>query len=273
MSEPKKYYWIKLKTNFFNKDEIDFLLSQKNGCEYIVLYQMLCLLTANNDGEMATKVGEMIVPYNIEKIVRDTKYFDTDTVVVAIELFKKLGLIYQEENKSLKISGFNELVGSESANKEAVKKREYRLRLKQKTSEGDNKVDKKGTKCPTEYRDKRLEYRYKSIDIDNNNNICSILNDFEDEFEDIWKQYPKKQGKSNALKSYTKARKKGITRETIENGLNNYLTYIKIERIKPQYIKNGSTWFNQECWNDDYSINREMTTKDIADYMDFKEFK
>ena len=47
----KKFYWIKLKTDFFNLDEIDFLLSQKNGCEYVVLYQMLCLQVANTSGK------------------------------------------------------------------------------------------------------------------------------------------------------------------------------------------------------------------------------
>ena len=32
MENTKKYYWIKLKTDFFNISEIDFLLSQENGC-------------------------------------------------------------------------------------------------------------------------------------------------------------------------------------------------------------------------------------------------
>ena len=47
--EDKKYYWIKLRTDFFNQETIDFLLSQPNGCEYVVLYQMLCLQTANTN--------------------------------------------------------------------------------------------------------------------------------------------------------------------------------------------------------------------------------
>lgn len=46
VAKTKKYYWIKLKTDFFNLAEIDFLLGQENGCQYIVLYQMLCLQTA-----------------------------------------------------------------------------------------------------------------------------------------------------------------------------------------------------------------------------------
>lgn len=170
MEDKKKYYWIKLRTGFFDEDEIDWLLSQENGCQYVVLYQMLCLKTANSNGSFSTKVGEIIVPYDVGKIVRDTKYFDYDTVVVALELYKKLGLVYEDSNGSLVISNFTQMVGSESASKDALKKREYRNRLKERSVDNkvdnieDNKVDKKGTNCPTEIRDKRLEIRDKSID-------------------------------------------------------------------------------------------------------------
>lgn len=125
-----RYYWIKLKTNFFEQETIDFLMSQKNGCQYIVLYQMLCLNTANTDGLLCSRIGEMIVPFDINKIVRDTKYFDFDTVAVALEMFKKLGLIYEEEEGILKITNLGEMIGSESASKEAIKKRNYRMRKK-----------------------------------------------------------------------------------------------------------------------------------------------
>lgn len=113
--ENRRYYWIKLKTDFFDRDEIDFILSQKNGCEYIVLYQMLCMKSINNEGVLGTKVNEIIIPYDINKIVRDTKYFDYDTVAVALELYKKLGLVYEEDGKVLKITDYSNMVGSETA--------------------------------------------------------------------------------------------------------------------------------------------------------------
>lgn len=128
MEKSKRYYWIKLKTDFFNLAEIDFLLSQKNGCQYIVLYQMLCLQTANNNGELASRLGEMIVPYDPDKIVRDTKYFSKDTVIVAMELFKKLNLIYTDDGICLKIAGFENMVGSETT--WAKEKREQREKKK-----------------------------------------------------------------------------------------------------------------------------------------------
>lgn len=110
----KKFYWLKLKTEFMTGDVIDFLMSQKNGANYVVLYQMLCIRTINTQGELATKFGDMLIPYDIDKIQRECKWFDRDTVLVAMELYKKLGLIYEQENGIIKISNFENIVGSET---------------------------------------------------------------------------------------------------------------------------------------------------------------
>lgn len=168
--EDKKYYWIKLKTNFFDLPTIDWIMSQNNGCEYIVLYQMLCLKTANTDGKLVSQIGEMLIPYDIEKIARDTKYFSNDTIRVALELFKSLGLIYVSDDNTMTISNYDEMVGCES--QWAEKKRLYRQ--KQKQIEGQIEGQQQGQiedNVRQEYRDKRLEirdksieYRYKSVD-------------------------------------------------------------------------------------------------------------
>ena len=78
------------------------------------------------------------------------------------------------------------------------------------------------------------------------------INIYEQQFDEIWKLYPNKKGKATALKSFTKAIKEGISANVIKQGVINYVNYIEIEHIKPQYIKHGSTWFNQRCWDDDY---------------------
>lgn len=154
MSE-KRFYWIKLKTNFFSLDEIDFLLSQKNGCEYVVLYQMLCLNTANTNGTLEKRIGEMIVPYDIDKIVRDTKYFDYDTVAVALELYKKLGLIYEDKNSCLTIANFSEMVGSETSGAKRI--REWRK--KQELLENNNVQEVK--KAPKSNAIRQKQHRAK----------------------------------------------------------------------------------------------------------------
>jgi predicted phage replisome organizer len=136
----KKFYWIKLKTDFFDLPTIDWLMSQKNGCEYIVLYQMLCLLTANNKGVLASRIGEMLIPFDAEKIARETKHFDVDTVIVALELFKKLGLVYEQEEQVLKIAAIEDMVGSSSMDEHTKKlnaERQRRFREKQKMLENN----------------------------------------------------------------------------------------------------------------------------------------
>ena len=89
---------------------------------------MICLNTANSDGKLETKIGEMIVPYNAEKIARDCKYFDVDTVNIAMNLYKKLGLIYEEQEGGLKIAAFDEMVGRE--NLSGQKRKEYIEKIK-----------------------------------------------------------------------------------------------------------------------------------------------
>lgn len=110
----KRFYWIKLKDTFMTSDAVDFLMGQKNGAEYVVLYQMLCLRTINTDGVLARRIGEIIIPYDAAKIQRDCKYFTLDTVIVALELYKKLGLVYEQQDGHLKITNFENLIGSES---------------------------------------------------------------------------------------------------------------------------------------------------------------
>ena len=164
LAESKKFYWIKLKTDFFNQETIDFLMSQPNGCQYVVLYQMLCLNTANNGGTLASEIGEMIVPYDVKKIVRDTKYFDFDTVTIALGLFKQLGLIYEGNENILKISNFELMVGSESASKSAERMRKMRAKNKAKLESVTKSDVTSVTKSDTEYRVKSLEFRDQSLD-------------------------------------------------------------------------------------------------------------
>ena len=164
MADNKKFYWIKLKTDFFNQETIDFLMSQQNGCQYVVLYQMLCLNTANNGGNLSTKIGEMIVPYDVNKIVRDTKYFDFDTVTIALGLFKQLGLIYESEDDVLKISNFELMVGSETSSAKRVREHRERKKALQCNRDVTGITLQCNTDVTQEYRDQSLEFREKSLD-------------------------------------------------------------------------------------------------------------
>lgn len=76
--------------------------------------------------------------------------------------------------------------------------------------------------------------------------------EMEEDFEKLWKLYPNKAGKKKAKSSYMKAIKDGVTNKKIQDGIVRYKTYLKQEDwIKPAM---GSTWFNQERWDDELDI-------------------
>lgn len=161
----QRYYWIKLTDKFMTSDTVDFLMEQKDGANYVVIYQLLCLKTVNNNGCLSREIGEVIIPYDEEKIQRDLKWFTIDTIRVAMTLYKKLGLVYEQENGILKITNFDEMVGSQSNS--ALKKQQQRLRLK---NDKDTRVDKGVDKCPPE---KDID-KEKEIEIDKDKELLLI---------------------------------------------------------------------------------------------------
>ena len=182
--ESKRFYWIKLKTDFYSDDNgaVAFLLGQPNGANYIVIYQMLCLMSANKNGELAYNVGEILVPYDVDKITRECKYFSRDTVITALSLYQKLGLVYQSQEGTLVISNIEGMVGSETAGAQKKRLQRSRANKEQKLlddgdnyedrcgdTEGDETGDTEGDNVPKrlEIRDKSIEYRDKRLDIYN----------------------------------------------------------------------------------------------------------
>lgn len=88
-----------------------------------------------------------------------------------------------------------------------------------------------------------------------NNKKINKKDQLEAEFEELWKTYPRKLGdKKKAKKSYIEAVKKGeATYEAVKYGIEMYIKYNEYHNVAEEYIKHGSTWFNQHCWNNDFS--------------------
>lgn len=114
MATGKRFYWMKLKENFMTSDTIDYFMSQPDGANYVVLYQMLCLKTINTDGRLSRQIGEVVIKYDIPKIQRDLKWFSADTIRVALNLYKAFGLVYEDVDGTLVLTDHRNLVGSET---------------------------------------------------------------------------------------------------------------------------------------------------------------
>ena len=100
-----------------------------------------------------------------------------------------------------------------------------------------------------------------------NTNKSNTKGIYESEFEYLWNMYPKKQGKDKAYKSYEKARLKGTTCEEVEQGILAYKEHIRRNRIEPQYIKMGSTYFSQKAWQDVYEVKEVLSGNPFMDML------
>jgi len=88
----------------------------------------------------------------------------------------------------------------------------------------------------------------------------------EEEFDTVWDLYPKKKDKTRAFKAFSKARIEGVPLEKIREGVQKYVQEIENTGIAHQYIKYGSTWFNNRCWEDEYDTNTK-SSYDLNEYV------
>lgn len=190
MATGKRYYWIKLKDSFMSSDAIDYLMSQPDGANYVVLYQMLCLKTINTGGCLVSKIGEMLIPYDVEKIQRECKWFSLATVRVALEVYKQIGLVFENPDGTLSISDYSEMIGSETD--WAAKKRRQTLQAANSPlSIGESGRDTTGENLPIEKeidkdkeKDKEIENRVRDNGSGGfpaaNPGLAEIVRSFED---------------------------------------------------------------------------------------------
>lgn len=173
----KRFYWMKLTEDFmFSKNgPLDFLMtSSPNGAKYVVLYQMLCLQTINTGGVFVTDYGDVVVKLTVEKIRQNCKYFSPEEIVVALELYKQIGLVAEDKNGFLEIKGHDSLIGSECSSASRMR----RLRLKEEAKALEKATENmRHIECHNvTYRDKETKDIRDTNNLDNSINIVCIDN-------------------------------------------------------------------------------------------------
>ena len=160
-----RYYWLKLNENFFESDVVEWLEDQENGEKYVLLYLKLCLKSLKTDGALVRQVGKMTIQHTAESIAKQTQ-FDIEIVESALALFEQIGLIEKNDKGESYLPEVANMTGSGSASESATKKKTQRQNKKGQNvpEKGDKMSPEKGTKCPTEIRDKSIEYRDKEKD-------------------------------------------------------------------------------------------------------------
>jgi predicted phage replisome organizer len=131
----KKYYWLKLKRDFFKRHDIRIIEELPNGKEYLLFY--LKLLVESIDHEGALRFSDT-VPYN-EQMLSVITNTNIDVVRSAMKLFIELNMMDVLDDATIYMKEVNTMIGSET--RWAEKKRVQRQR--------DN-VHLLSPKCPTE---------------------------------------------------------------------------------------------------------------------------
>lgn len=218
----KRYYWLKLKENFFEQEEIKIIESMPNGIKYTNFYLKLILKSISTEGRLLFRG---IMPYTPEMLSTITNT-DIDTVRVAIDLFVKLGLMEIWSDGTLFMMETQNMIGSEGAS--AKRMRESRQKqeiLANNPSQCDNAV----TISDTEKEIDRE--REKEKDIYTNTDI-----------EEIWSMYTRKKNKQNAI-PIIKELLKTNTKEEIIRAITLFIAEVKRDKIESKYQPYGDKFF------------------------------
>jgi predicted phage replisome organizer len=134
----KKFYWLKLKRDFFKRHDIRIIEEMPNGKEYILFYLKLLLESIDHEG--ALRFSDT-VPYN-EQMLSVITNTNIDVVRSAMKMFIELNMIEVFDDKTIYMAEVNKLIGSETSVAERVRKH----RENQKLLQCNTSV----TKCNTE---------------------------------------------------------------------------------------------------------------------------
>lgn len=135
MAEKTSYYYIRLKHDFFESEDMKLLQSLKDGYLYSDIYLKLCLKSLDQNGRLMYR-GR--IPYSPEMISVITGH-SVGVVEKAVKTLVELGFVELLDNGAIYMLDIQNFIGKSST--EADRKREYRRAIdeeKNSLTEKDN---------------------------------------------------------------------------------------------------------------------------------------
>ena len=118
----KRYYWLKLKRDFFKRHDIRIIESMPNGKDYILFYLKLLCESVDHDGSL--RFSEQI-PYNEDMLATITNT-NVDIVRNAINIFAQLGMMEILDDGTYFMAEVQKMIGSAADNDNANRQRRFR---------------------------------------------------------------------------------------------------------------------------------------------------
>ena len=130
MANKSGYYYLRLKENFFDSEELKLIESMENGYLYSNILLKMYLKALKNDGKL---VFNDVIPYNTKMLATITGH-NIDVVEKAIKIFVEMHLIEILDNGAIYMMNMQQLIGSISS--EGIRKAEYREKIKLEKEQG-----------------------------------------------------------------------------------------------------------------------------------------
>lgn len=125
--ENKKFYWLKLKRDFFKRHDIQIVENQENGKDYILFYLKLLVESVDHDGEL--RFSDTI-PYN-EQMLATITNTNIDIVRSAMKVFINLGMMERLDDGTIYMNQVMSMIGSAVDNDNANRQRRFRAKQRQ----------------------------------------------------------------------------------------------------------------------------------------------
>jgi len=262
MADTKKYYWLKLKDDFFRDKRIKKLRRIAGGDTYTVIYLKMQLLSIKNNGVL---IYEGIEDNFAEELALELDE-DTENVKVTLAFLHSNGMIEETEQDHFLMTETIKCIGSESTSAERVRK--HREKKAQKMLQCNAQVTNSNTEKEKD-KERELELDIeKETDILPNGNVTErnkveVISYEETAFNEFWSAYPKKVNKKGCFKSFCKIKNLKEEMPLILDALERFKNSKGWQKDNGQYIPHPTTWINQERWKDEVIETREDQLKTI----------
>ena len=129
MADNQKYYYMRLKQDFFETEEMIILESMQDGYLYSNILLKLYLRSLKRDGKLMFNDA---IPYSAEVLATVTRH-NVGTIEKAMDVFQKLGLVEVMDDGAIYMLQIQNFIGKSST--EAERKRRYRDKIKLEKSD------------------------------------------------------------------------------------------------------------------------------------------
>lgn len=192
----KRYYWLKLKTDFFLQPKIRKMRSLENGSDLTIIYLKMQLLSIENEGVIYLEGLEDSIESELELLIDE----NVELIKKTIDFLKRYKLLEIISNDELHLLETKESIGSECNSTERVRKHREKKKMLQCNNTVTD-IKQQVTNSNTEIEiEKEIDSREKSERKDSNTLTQLDFDQYTRKFYELYDMYPNHEYKEKALK-------------------------------------------------------------------------